>query len=269
MLHALEPLLTHVPGFVLVFSRLAGLFIFAPVVSGTIIPKSVKILLTLTLAFVVYPTLDHARVVPIGLSLGDLPAMMATEVLVGLSIGIVATIPLTTVQLAGKLIGQQMGLAVGELFNPTIEIAADNVGQLLYYVALGTFLMAGGMDVMYRALVSTFDTVALGGLSSDAVPLDLLVGVVQSGFAVAIRIAMPVLAIIFLENVVVGFIMKTVPALNILSFGFPVRILVGVFILLSSLVVIGQVIGEDVAANLVILEDWAYSLTGKGGGVDG
>ncbi|MEQ9616904.1 MAG: flagellar biosynthetic protein FliR [Phycisphaerales bacterium] len=266
-----EQLLPHVPGFVLVFSRLAGLFLFAPVLSGSIVPRQVKLLLTLTLAFVLYPTLDHPGVVPAGLSLADLPAMMATEVLIGLSIGIVATIPLTTVQLAGKLIGQQMGLAVGELFNPAIEIAADNIGQLLYYLAVTAFLMAGGLDITYRALADTFDAVALGGFASANVPLDLLTGVVQSGFEVALRIAMPVMAIIFLENVIVGFIMKTVPALNILSFGFPVRIMAGLFILTSALVAVAQVISLDIEHTLVVIEDWAGHLgpSGEEGGVDG
>ena len=263
-------MLPHVPGFVLVFSRLAGLFLFAPLLSGSIVPRHVKVLLTLTFAFVLYPTLDHARVVPAGLSLADLPAMMATETLIGLSIGIVATVPLSTVQLAGKLMGQQMGLSVGEVFNPTVEIAADNIGQLTYYIALAAFLLAGGLEIMYRALAETFDAVALGGFSATDVPLDVMVGVVHSGFAVALRIAMPVLAVIFLENVIVGFIMKTVPALNILSFGFPVRILAGLFILLSALGAISQVIGADMASILVIIEDWAWTLgRGEGGVVDG
>lgn len=263
-------MLAHVPGFVLVFSRLAGLFLFAPVISGAIVPRRVKILLTLAFAFVLYPTLDHATVVPAGISLADLPLMMATETLIGLSIGIVATVPLTTVQLAGKLMGQQMGLAVGELFNPSVDIAADNIGQLVYYIALTAFLMAGGMDIMYRALADTFDAVALGGFAFSQAPLDIMVGVVHAGFSVALRISMPVLAVIFLENVVVGFIMKTVPALNILSFGFPVRILAGLFILLLSIGAIAQVIGADMESTLVIIEDWANAITsGQGGAGDG
>ena len=266
-----DSMLSHVPGFVLVFSRLAGLFLFAPVLSGSILPRRVKILLTVALSFVLYPTLDHGRVVPAGLSLADLGPMMATETLIGLSIGIVATVPLTTVQLAGKLMGQQMGLAGGELFNPALDIAADNIGQVLYYVAIAAFLAMGGLDVMYRALAETFDAVALGAFSSQQVPLDVLVGVVHSGFGVAIRISMPVLAIIYLENVIVGFIMKTVPALNILSFGFPLRILVGVFVLLASIGVIAQIIGADMERTLVIIEDWAHVLgrTGAGGAIDG
>ncbi len=259
-----EQFLEHIPGFVLVFTRLAGLLMFSPVLSGAIIPKSIKILLTLTLTCVLYPTLDHPSVVPAGLSLAELPVMMATEALIGMSIGIIATIPLTTVQLAGKLMGQQMGLAVGELFNPTIEIAADNIGQLLYFMAISGFLMIGGLDITYRALADTFDAVALGGFASTSVPLDLLVGIVQSGFGVAMRIAMPILAIIFLENVIVGFIMKTVPALNILSFGFPIRIMVGLFILLSCLVVVSQVISVDLESTLVIIEDWAHMLGSRG-----
>jgi len=61
--------------------------------------------------------------------------------------------------------------------------------------------------------------------------VDMVVGLLGVVFDMAIRIAAPMLCIIFLESVAMGFISRTVPQMNILSVGFIVRILGGLAML--------------------------------------
>lgn len=255
----LDAILVHVPAFALVLARLSGLFIFAPLISSVAMQARFKVLLTLALALVIYPTIDHAGA-PARLDFFELGPLMAAELLIGAGIGIVAAVPLMTAQLAGVIMGQQMGLGLASVLNPTVDIEGDSLGQMLFFAALAAFLSCGGMETLFDTLVRTFGRVPLGGFPLAAAPLELLVGVVGSSFEVILRVALPVLAILLLENVAVGFIMKSVPSLNISSFGFPVRILLGLLVVVSGLAVMIDVTLSEMATQLEAVRAWVGSL---------
>lgn len=255
-----DSILPHLPGFLLTLSRIAGLFLFTPMLSGAMVPRRVMALLAAALAVVVYPTLDHPATVPARMDLIALGPVVLSELAIGAVIGIVASLPLITAQLAGLIMGQQMGLGLASVFNPSIEIEGDNIGQMLFYVAVGGFILAGGLETLFDTLVSTFARVPLGDFSVADAPLDLLVGVTASGFEVALRVALPVLVILFMENVAMGFIMKTIPSLNIMTFGFPIKIIGGLAIVIGSLGVMMEVLMGAIEVDIWLLQDWARNL---------
>lgn len=261
-----ESILPHLSGFVLVLSRLAGLFVFAPLVSSEMVPRQMKVLLAISLAVAIYPVIDHPSTIPARLDLYQLIPLMASELLIGLSIGIMATIPLMTAQLAGIMMGQQMGLGLAAVYNPAIDFEGDSLGQLLFYLALASYLAAGGLEIVFGTIMGTFDRVAIGGFALSDAPLDTLVGIVHSGFEIAVRMSMPVLLILLLETVAAGFIMKTVPSLNIMNIGFPIRILLGLLMLVSSLAISMEVLMSAIAEDLQAVQQWAGALDQKGGG---
>lgn len=236
MTPALEPLLVHLPAWVLVLFRLTGLFLFAPMFGSRIIPGKVKIMLALMLSLCVYPALldvgspAHALVAPVierGLGLWSTAGAVASELLIGLILGFGASLPLTAVQLGGRVIDQQIGLGLAGVFNPEIDDQSGVVGEFYFVLALTVFLILGGHRALLSTLVGSFSHVPLGGFVADAGMAHLVVGLVSSAFELAIRVAAPLLCLIFLETVAMGFIARTVPQLNILSIGFPLRILLG------------------------------------------
>ncbi len=247
----------HLPGFVLVLSRLTGLFLFAPLLSSPTLPRQVRALLAIGFAAAVYPTIVAAGSVPARLDLFDLAPMMASELLIGLSIGVLASIPLFTAQLSGIIMGQQMGLGLASVYNPAIDFEGDTLGQILFFVALASYLVAGGLEAVFGALLSTFQTIPFGGFGAEDTPLDLLVAITSSGFSLALRLALPVLLILMLESVAVGFIMKTVPGLNIMNIGFPIRILLGMFMVVSSIVITFEVLMSEIWTDLEKVKSWA------------
>ncbi|MBL0922472.1 MAG: flagellar biosynthetic protein FliR [Phycisphaerales bacterium] len=254
-----DAILPHVPVFALVLARIGGMFIFAPALGSPAIPVQVKAMLVIAMSLAVYPTIDLHAEVPMTLDLASLAPAMAVESLIGLSIGMIASLPLVSVQMGGLLMGQQMGLGLGSIYNPAIDSEADVAGQVLFYLALGIFLMSGGLEAMHRAMVATFAAVPIGGFGADDVPLDLVAGMLASGFELAVRIAAPVLCIIFVETVATGLIMKTAPQINILSFGFPIRILLGLAALYASLAAVHEVISEDVEGSIRAMLEWAVA----------
>ena len=281
----LEEFLNHGGPFLLVLFRLSGLFLFAPAISSPLIPMKVRTLLVMVFALAIYPTIPPSQQVPIEMNWMTLGVGVASETLIGMTIGLLAALPMYAVQMAGLIVGQQMGLGLANVYNPALDIEGDAVGQLLLYVALAAFLALGGLDVMFLATAKTFANIPIGsvlmagGAGLDGVEsvvpgepvsssltifsnsaLGMFTGVVSSGFELALRVSAPVLCLMMLETVASAFIMKTMPQLNIMSIGFATKVLVAVIGLILAMGAITHVVGEDQSTGLMRIVDWSTGL---------
>ena len=232
----------HVVPASLVVFRLGGLTIYGPVFGAAVVPVRVKVLLTLLLGLSVYPLLvQRGFAGSAGAKLAQVPVLIGFELLLGLVIGWLASLPLTAMQTGGLLIGQQIGLGFAQIFNPSIDDEADVIGQMLFFMTLASFLIIGGHEAMVLAVLNSFEFIPAGGFRMDGGLLTIVVAMLAAALELALRIAAPLLAIIFLESIAMGFVSKTVPQLNILSLGFPIRILIGIAIVAVGLYIIHEV----------------------------
>lgn len=244
----------------LVIVRLSGLTIYGPLFGSSVIPARIKIFLSILMGLSVYPLLTvSTEQVPMSLQLFQLGPLLAMELMIGLVIGYLASVPLIAVQTSGLIMGQQMGLGFARFFNPAIDDEADIIGQILFYLALAGFLMIGGHEAMVLAVMHSFDYVPLGGFSPDVSLIGLVSGMLTSAFELALRVAAPLLAIITLESIAMGFIAKTVPQINILSLGFPLRIIFGLMIITLGLVILNEVIMDAINEILDLIFKWVES----------
>lgn len=236
-------LLDHVPTALLVIFRIGGLAIYGPVIGASIIPGRIKVMLAVILGLAVYPVLTTQELGVGGweLNVWSLGPAIAMELLVGLIIGFLASLPLLAVQIGGLMMGHQMGLGFARFFNPAMEDDADIIGQMLFFMALAGFLLLGGLEMMVLAVLHSFHHIPLATNVADGSLLTMLAGVLTASYELALRVAAPLLTLIFLETVAMGFLSKTVPQLNILSLGFPMRILVGLVIVALVVGVIDEV----------------------------
>lgn len=254
-----ELIADHAGPFALTTARLSGLLLFGPLLAVATVPVRVRALLLFMLTLSVYPTLDPSQMEPVELDLAALGWAMACEMLIGLSIGAVAAVPIAAMEVAGKLIGQQAGLGLATVFNPAVDTESGLLSQLLLYTAILIFLAIGGLEAMFLAVANTFSAVPLGAATPAHAPLDLYVGVLASGFEMAMRVAIPVLCIIFLETLAMGFIMKTMPQLNILSVGFPIKIIAGLMAMIFTITAVNEVAWEEISAAARALLLWSRS----------
>ena len=235
-------LLPYVPVWLMVLFRLTGMFVLAPVLGSQTIPRATKALLAMGLSFALWPMLWADPVASAnlseaigGLNLWSLGMLMGFELLIGYVIGYAVSLPLIGMQLGGHLIDQQMGLAAAQLFNPEFGDESGITGQLLFMLALTMFVAAGGLEIMLGTLAQTFRVIPLGGFTHHEQIVQMVVGLAGLMFDIALRVAAPILCLMFLVSVGMGFIMRTVPQMNILSVGFSIRILSTVAVLIISL----------------------------------
>ena len=233
--------------------------IYGPVFGAPVIPARVKIFLAVLLGLAIYPLIDTAHLAeatPLPLDLWALAPLVTRELLIGLIIGFVASLPLVAVQTGGLVMSQQMGLGFARFFNPAINAQADVVGQILFFMILAEFLLIGGHEAMVLAVFHSFQHIPLGGFSPDLGLVSLLGGLLTASLELGLRVAAPVLALIFLQSAGMGFLAKTVPQMNILTLGFPLRILGALLMISVALVAIDEVMMEAIDEMLNMLFGW-------------
>ena len=176
-------------------------------------------------------------------------------------IGFIALMPMFALQTGGLIMAQQMGLGFARFYNPAMGDEVDVLENMLF-LRPGHLHQPRGDDWTGSVLNSYF--VSAGALHLDASVAQMLSGLIMASIEIGMRVA-PLLALVFLETIAMGFIAKTVPQLNILSLGFPLRIMVGLGTIIAGVTVLGGVLVEYIDQVLGIMMDWYVG----GGASDG
>ncbi len=217
--------LLNLPLLALVLARISGLVAFAPFFSGAGIPLNARVLLVGTVSIVVLPFASVGMVPPS--DFGSLFVLMIGELLIGLTIGLMITTVFSGLELAGVLIGQQVGISMAQVFDPLFEEETSVLGQLYFWLAMVIFLLLKGHLILLGALIRSFHTLPPGKFVVDENIVGGIVGVLKLAFILALQVAAPVLVAIFLTTLALGFVGRTVPQLNILTVGFSLRVVLG------------------------------------------
>jgi flagellar biosynthetic protein FliR len=154
------------------------------------------------------------------------------------------------VQWAGEIIGQQMGLGLGQVFDPQIGQTGAPVADLYFLLTLTIFLIVGGHRAFLRGVVGTFDTLPLLSVGLNRGLFDLVAGLLQGATAMALQLAAPMLVTMILTDVVLGFLGKTVPQVNVMTAGLSLRAVLGMVVLIVGLSLTSDVIASGVMESL-------------------
>lgn len=253
-------ILEHLLPFWLVAARVSGLFLYAPILASRLVMHRVRVLMLLMLTVALYPAVAAGGIQTPPLELGTVAMVLLGEVLIGLAIGMMATMPLVAVQIAGSVISYKLGLALAQVYNPEFDAQSEVIGQLLYLMALCLFVQVGGLEHMVVAVMETFATVPPGTAWLDVAPVQLMAALIDAAFVVGLRIAMPVLLMATLVSLAMGVLMRTIPQINIMSIGFAIQIVMGMSVLVVSIFAIGDVAGEAIVDGLGYVYDWVRTL---------
>jgi flagellar biosynthesis protein FliR len=298
--------------FTLVAIRLSGLMIVGPFFGQSLVPRNVRVMLVLTMAFLITPAVsNYSRLifakldanhdglltrneVPLSMlerydslreSAGDQAASGLTannfhialqpprtileyawaavgELGVGFALGLGMLTILSGLQMAGELIDTQTGLSLGEIANPGLNITGSATGQFLFLFATTVLLVmqpTGYHLTILSVLVETFQSIPLGQAFVTTEAIDLLRDLVHQSIVLGLQIAAPLLAAMSLVALTMGFLGHSVPQVNVLVVGFPVRASTALLILLTSLSGIAKHVSEVIPQ---VIESLHHALAG-------
>ncbi len=258
-MNSLEVLSQHLVPAAMVVARVSGIAIHGPVLSSPAIPMRIKGLLVAALGLAVYPAVAATVSIPGEITLGAALPLIALELGIGAFIGFVASAPILAAQFGGLAMGQQIGLGFARFYNPAIGEESDALEQIMFFLALATFLALGGLESMFSAVVASFTTLPAGSVpamllgENGTAPINIALGALNGAFELGLRVAAPLLAIVCLETVVMGYLSKSVPQLNVMSIGFPVRIIIGLSVIIASLAAIDEALVDGTTGALEAL----------------
>jgi flagellar biosynthetic protein FliR len=159
--------------------------------------------------------------------LADVVVGAVREMTIGACMGLAVATMMSGVEIGGLMIGQQAGIALGQVFNPVQDRETSIVGQIYSLVLILVFLSVGGHRALVGALLDSFEVVPLWSTSNGDPPVVLIAEMLASSLILAVRLAGPVLVAVFMASIAMGFLSRTMPQLNILSVGFQARIMIG------------------------------------------
>ena len=214
--------------FILILMRTAGLFLTSPLFASQNIPGLLKAAWALLTAMLLFAVATIPPDVPVGGAAFGMA--VAKEMLVGFLIGTVAMLMFAGIQLAGQVIDIQMGLGMVNIIDPLTSTQVSVMGQYFYLVATLVFLAVDGHHLLLRALSDSFELVPLGTAHLSAPVAVLINSKASAMFLVSFRVGAPVIGALFLTNLALGILARTVPQMNVFIVGMPLNVAVGLLV---------------------------------------
>ncbi len=224
-----EPVFTMV----LAFSRLAAVLGNLPIFSTLNTPREALVLVTFGITLLVAPTLP---VVAAPTSIGEMLVLVGVEVVYGFLVSLGIRAVFQALALAAELMSMQTGLAMAMLFDPMQVQQSSMVGLLATWLGAMVFL---GLDLhldVLRMLASSFAQVPPGHLAPHVDLAGALVATVGWHLTLGVRLSGPMLAMVFVVNVLVAILARLAPRMNVFfSLGLTATNLGGIGIFWLSL----------------------------------
>jgi flagellar biosynthetic protein FliR len=190
------------------------------------------------LAFGVSMGFAFASPVTTSLATPQLIAHGLVNAIVGATLGFLVGVLFQLFAIAGSLIDTTSGFSVATVIDPTRNGEQGAVLSRMFQVAgLTLFHVGGGLALLVSVLAWSIDAVPLDGqvrLSGALVEalLELTSLLVVSGF----ELAMPVMAALFLVEVVLGLASRFAPTANVFLLGMPVKVMIAMLFGSASVV---------------------------------
>ena len=238
------------------FVRILAMLSAAPAFGMRGVPAMVRVGLAVLVAVAVAPALPAMPPVAFGTAAAWM--LLLQQLLVGGAIGLAMTLILSAVQLAGGVVGLQMGMGFATLFDPVQGVQVTSLASFLNLIAMLLYLALDGHLLLLAALVRSFTLLPVAanpGLSAQSWQTLALSG--GAIFSLGLALAAPAVGVLLIANLGLGVLTKLAPQLNLFAVGFPLFFLLGFLALYLTMPVMQTAtqhlvdVGLDLAGRLL------------------
>lgn len=226
--------LTVMDGFILIFVRMTGLFVISPIFGRRNIPTYFKIGFSFFMALILINTVKVPSVVQYSNFL-QFTLIITKEFLVGLIIGYASYLIFNAIYLAGQMIDMQVGFGMVNILDPISNIQIPITSNFYFIISMIVFLTVNGHHMLIRAMFDSYKFIPLGGAVFTSVLMNDLMIAFGNIFVLGFKISAPVIAAILVTDIALGVISKSVPQLNIFVVGMPLKIVLGIVVMIITI----------------------------------
>jgi flagellar biosynthesis protein FliR len=234
--------------FLLVFARVSGLLVAAPLLGNRAIPRMAKAGFAFVFALALTPlALPHAGPLPEHLLV--LAGQVLSDALFGIALGYIARLLFSAVEMAGYLVDTQMGFGFINLLDPFSEQQSSVLSTFQFQLATTLYLLMNGHLILLGSLAQSFDVLAPGGVSPHAGFGLTILPLLKTMFMLGFRLALPAMGVLFVLDAAFGLIARMVPQVNVFIVGIPAKIIIGLATVILLLPTLAIIVGQIVAGT--------------------
>lgn len=226
--------------FLLVLVRTSGIFFVSPFFGSRNVPNIMKIGLTLFLSVILTTTINA------DVEIGNLDitytALIVKELMVGLIIGFISYMFFSAFYIVGQIVDMNIGIGMINVIDPQNGIQVPLMGNFYYIIAFLLLLAINGHHVIIRALVDSYNLIPIGGFQFKQDIGFFLVNILSKIFSIGFKLSTPIIAMIFLLDLMLGILVRTMPQMNVFVVGLPLKIMVGLLIVIITISIFSTVV---------------------------
>jgi flagellar biosynthetic protein FliR len=208
------------------FLRVLAVFTSAPVFSSRAFPMRAKIALALFVAVACQASIPMG--VAYSVNSPEALGVVVQQVVIGLAIGFAVRLVFAAVELAGEVVGFQMGLNFAAFFDPSLNSQSSAVARFFGQMASLLFVVMNGHLMVLMAVTKSFEAFPVGPHFLDALASMRLYQLGAELFSSALWMALPMVGMLMFANLALGIISRVAPQINIFAVGFPITLVVGI-----------------------------------------
>jgi flagellar biosynthetic protein FliR len=238
--------------FILTFARIGTMVMLLPGLGEMSVPVQVRLTVALVLAAVLLPLHRAAYALDLR-AFGPVLAMLGEELFVGAVLGLTARLMISTLQIAGNVVAQQLGLGFVTEIDPSQGQQSVLVGNFLTLLGITLIFSTDMHHLVIAALDDSYTLFRPGEIPLLGDVADHTTRTVAAAFRIGIQLSAPFLVFGLLFNLGLGVLSRLMPQMQVFFVGMPVSILVGFLILFL-------VLGAMMTLFLGSIEDTLHEL---------
>lgn len=215
--------------YILVLVRMAGMIAFNPLLARRNVPAYVRTGLVFTLTLLIAPGVTISGDIATSL---DLVAAIIKELLAGLLLGFVFHMFYYMLFFVGELMDTQFGLAMAKVFDPSTNVQMSLSSDIINILFVLYIFVSDSHLVLIHMFATSFDLVAAGSFSISSDIISHMLELFISVFSLALRLALPFIAVEFILEITMGILMKLVPQIHVFIINIQIKIITGIALLL-------------------------------------
>ncbi len=227
-------LLNGFDAFLLVFVRMTGLFVIAPIFGRRNIPTYFKIGFSFLLAVILVNTISIPELQYYE-NIYAFALLVFKEFIVGLTLGYVSYLVFTAIYMAGQIIDMQVGFGMVNVLDPVSNIQVPITSNFYFILSMLVFLAFNGHHALIKALFESYNLVPVGTAAFNNNLMNDIIRAFGNIFLIGFKISAPIVAAILISDIALGVISKSVPQLNFFVIGMPLKIALGMVVMILTI----------------------------------
>lgn len=225
--------------FILILMRMASFVFAAPFFNTANTPKRLRVGLAFFLSIIVYTLHPDMNVEYNGLI--EYAGLVVIESVVGILLGAMASFCVQIIQFAGKLVDMDIGISMAQIMDPTTKVQVGIMGNFYYYMLMLLLIVSGLHQYLVAAIIETYNVIPIGGVKFGMSVYTTVLNFMSDYFVIGFRIELPIFAATLLLNCILAIIARVAPQMNMFVFGMQLKIFVGIFVILFTIVMLPSV----------------------------